>query len=551
MKGKLKKLRFISALFLAAMLVNGCGEPQLKSGYEYVSDVRGVQFPMSTNIASAATAITNISDDMNFAKDQTYIYKDGKDSYLLFEMDTLVVAVEKGTHFNFDNQKDKEKALSENNILGIWFEKESKKLSYQEEKKQGEYSFTATVNAEVVISQSVYGDFTGKLSVCKVDGIEYAMFIGVPGTNYEKTQKGDREVIEYIADAFGDSTVTQSGKIDPVASEQADIAIAGREDLEKTDVEETVESDVATGLVERETIAETQQTPVEAGLHPVEITETEATAETVETVEVIDVAEETGSAEETGLAEETVPVQETEVILEVETEETKEESVVEETVETIPVEETVIEETVVEETATEEQETQSGTVESVPEVLGKTGLVQLNNQRSTARQKGIVYDSDIYDMLHEGESGYAEVFNPLTMDYSKVAVTGDRYYTGQDAVNIIKDACDNKLVPYTYFEPGPGLSWHVYTYSIDYLGVVPDASRNRLYLDTRFCGVDGNKLAYMGIKYDKRTYTIKYSDTEFAVFYAVPNGCKEYTLEFGDGTINNGHQSAYFYVGGF
>ena len=60
--------------------------------------------------------------------------------------------------------------------------------------------------------------------------------------------------------------------------------------------------------------------------------------------------------------------------------------------------------------------------------------------------------------------------------------------------------------------------------------------------------MDGENLKFRGIEYTQRTYDIPVSDTEFYSFYAVPNGCREYVLEMGEGD-GKGEEAVSSYYG--
>ena len=81
--------------------------------------------------------------------------------------------------------------------------------------------------------------------------------------------------------------------------------------------------------------------------------------------------------------------------------------------------------------------------------------------------------------------------------------------------------------------------------------VVDDSGCNgHGYVNVKLRGMDGENLKFRGIAYSQRTYDISVSDTEFYSFYAVPNGCREYVLEIGEGAgKSEGVVSAYYVVG--
>lgn len=187
-------------VFIAQMTTPKAAEPSVeqKSGYSTITSVAGCTFMVNSAFTDQATAVTQISEGINFDRQGFYSYKNGTDQYMLFQLDGIVVAVEKGTSFNFDDYKEKEEALNNSSIMGIWFGTDKDGIKYD---KKGDRS-ESTVTAQVVITNDLYNDFIGKLICYEKDGEEWSMFVGIPGTRYKEIGKEAKNGIDSIAETF-------------------------------------------------------------------------------------------------------------------------------------------------------------------------------------------------------------------------------------------------------------------------------------------------------------------------------------------------------------
>ncbi len=168
-------------------------------GFTEITCVPGVSFFINSPFVDKATAITQISDSVGFQKNQYYSYKNGTGQYLLFNMEELIVAVEKNTDFWLEDAGDQEYSLLNTSLMNIWFTQGSKKFSCETED-----GVTRTkVCAGVSINSTTYGDFVGELANINMDGEEWSIFVGVPGTRYDKLSKASQDGIAGIIDSFG------------------------------------------------------------------------------------------------------------------------------------------------------------------------------------------------------------------------------------------------------------------------------------------------------------------------------------------------------------
>ncbi len=163
-------------------------------GYTLISSVPGAAFYVDSKFVDKATAITQISDNIGFQKNQYYSFKNGTDQYLLFNMSQLIIAAAKGTDFWLEDSSDKEYDLVNTNLMNIWFTQGSKKFSCETEN-----GMTITkVCAGVSINSTTYGDFVGELANIHKDGEEWSIFVGVPGTRFDKISKDNQDGIDRI-----------------------------------------------------------------------------------------------------------------------------------------------------------------------------------------------------------------------------------------------------------------------------------------------------------------------------------------------------------------
>ena len=501
--------KFISVTLIMALitaLLTGCGDKLYTdgdaNGYTIINDVDGAAFSIVTNIVRNATAVTNISENMNFEIDQTYLYKNGQDQYLLFNISSVVVAVQKGTSFGVSGEADKAESIKSNNLLGIWFNIPTKKLEYTDNTADNVYKMMATVNAEVSITSEVFNDFAGKLVVISDGTDEWSLFVGTSGTDYEALDNDTKDVISYIAASFQRS--------DYAPEEYTPAVTVGG-------AEESSEDISAPEAVEEISVVSEPEDKGE------EVTE--------ESVEESSAASEDTSKE--------YQVEEIEIEL---IEESTEDEPQKEEAELEVVEEVIEEVTEPEETKLGAETEDSDRLSAMQEAIKRGDSIELNNQKAFPKDDDTVYKSTIYDMLRLRNWGYADILTGKNNVHAVSAKISD-LITGANAADIIKNASISGDIPYEYFDAPAGCTWHMVRVIL--------TSENAEYLqalDVKIVGADGNKLNFRGIKYPSRTYNIELSNTEKYVYYAVPNGCSEYVLEIGDGTVDNALNSAYFLI---
>ena len=207
----------LAALFLLVLgkrgRASGSTEGGGRSNYMEVKSVPGVKFEVSKDLSEYATAVMEVSKDIDFVKNASYSYCNGDDTYMLFNMSQYIVIVCKGTNFALD-QTSVEDALKNNSLNGIWFTKKGGMSS-----NGGKWVIDVT--AQVVITNQIYNDFTGKLAVVKNGDTEWSMFAGSVNANdatladmakytastfayYSGTENASNVVYEIDTEALGD-----------------------------------------------------------------------------------------------------------------------------------------------------------------------------------------------------------------------------------------------------------------------------------------------------------------------------------------------------------
>lgn len=494
-------------VFFAVMLafLGGCGKnkelyDEGRDGYTTITAVDGISFDVMSEAARNGTAITNISEDMSFEPDQTYVFKDGSTQYFIFRMDSIVFVAEKGTDFGLYEAEDKLSAVQNGNIMGIYFTSPRKKLDFVEDEKNGVYKLSATVTAQVAVTSSLYNDFAGRLCYLYNGDTEWTLFVGSIGNDFHELKKESQDVITYMA---------ASMKLCDTPEEQPQkepaVSIGGEE--ESTEMPVSVSDNNADIIAESPDIS-AEEAVVSSRSDP-ETTEMNGSGD-AETAEDADQPAD--------------PENDTDDMLP------------QTPVEVIEVEE--IEETPAGEESTDKEQDSDEAQQNITEnaalpenVSANKATVKADNQKKAkASEDGTVYQSDIYSQISLGEKAYATAL--MSKDgFGRVEVCADRILVGEEAQEVIRNAYNGKAVYGNYFDPPEGCSWHVLHYSVAF------PTDQSCYLNVKLRGMDGEDLKYRGITYPHRAYDIKVSETEFYAFYAVPNGCPEYVLEIGEGHV--------------
>ena len=499
-----KKIWIRAMAALTVLLLTGCGKNKEiydsgKDGYTSITAVDGICFDVMSDVARNATAVTNISEDMSFEPDQTYVYKDGGNRYFIFQMDSIVYVAEKGVSFGLRDAEDKLAAVQDGNIMGIYFTSPRKKLDFVEDEKNGVYKLSATVTAQVAVTSELYNDFAGRFSYLSDGTEEWAVFVGTRGEDFKELPDETKEVITYMA-----ATVTTCDPPEQQEEKPPAVSLGGEAEAVSENRPQQDTSDAASP-------------------------ETDQKNESVSDNAVLP-EEEPGSAEEDAAEETKVS-----------------DMLPEEPLEVIEVEEITAPEDDSPEESPETETFSDSDQETVPKPVVQAKEkqpVQADNQRpAQAFVDGTVYRSDIYSLLPPGKKAYATALLSQAPWFGEVEVCADRILTGKEARDIIQNAFAEGAVYGEYFEAPEGCAWQAVHYTVSFPG------NTEGYINVKLRGMDGDDLRYRGITYPHRSYDIPISDTEFYAFYAVPNGCPEYVLEIGEGNVDTTDErlvSAYY-----
>lgn len=419
------KKRILFSLFILFMgiYLTGCSSVYKEPGtsYKKVDFLEGAKFDIPQSFSDQATAITRVTKDGNYDENTLYYYKNGSDQYIMFCMNSFIILAQKNTDFVFDDKNNYQKGIESAPIMGMWM-RAIKKGDIETGKNATAGKIVSDSVAEVALTDSLYGDFIGKMAYMSNGTDNWAIFCGCPGDNKENLSQNQMSVINNVV--YSLSTYEKE------EAPAYDIVVKGG----------TVSSNY---------------------LH---------------------------------VSDNTLP-----------------------------------------------EDAVSDNNISYP--------IDNDNSVSTDEQTFTPKDSTIYDMLHIGDAGTLFAFTGKKGEYvSPVIKIEERYdYADQFVKEYVLDNPE-----YRNANPPTGCHWEAVRYSLYYKGcdIVP-------YVNIKLCGVDGEALKYHGIAYTKRTYD-KMDDTiddgtcisDAICFYAVPNGCTEYVLECGDGTIQtDAIKSAYFYIG--
>jgi len=179
---KYKKFIYIAAIVLVAInILSNIREvverKEVLTGYTKINDVPGISFQVEKKVIDESTAVMEISKKVDFSFYNTYLYKNGTDMYLLFNMNEFVVIAKKGTTFHFE-ENGIIKGLEDSSLNGTWFTLNGKE---KDVKKEGN-RYELDVNAQVVITNDIYNDFVGKLVVINdlydEEECEWSLFVG-------------------------------------------------------------------------------------------------------------------------------------------------------------------------------------------------------------------------------------------------------------------------------------------------------------------------------------------------------------------------------------
>jgi hypothetical protein len=515
--------KYILIMILAVLLLAGCGTNLYQtgnSGYTTVNDaIPGCQYEIPSGMLESATAITSIAKGNDYSAG-TYLYKNGQDSYLVFNISSYIISVRSGTEFSYDGDLDQ--TFRDTSLNGIWFSPADKD-EFKEQKKGNTQKHVCNVVADVSITEDLFGTFAGKLVTLDTENNQYSLFIGLAKQSYEEIDKDNLRIMNNIVNSLvtasaGNDTETdeyllsstQGGSEVMEMSEATETAITDTETVETDTTENTASAGVIITKIDTEALEDTE----ESSEDDVTVSATEATessdASNEDTEDEIQITEENSEDPDTS---QTKP-EDTEGFSKITA---------------LP------EDSSQEEKATEketETETKNEEKESLADVLPDSVI------RAAGRE------SDLYHQLEVGDEGQADVMGKSGVS-TPVYIKVDKIYTGSDATTLLKKL-QTKEPHLKNIEIPAGTSVHIARYGLN-------ADPTTVYADIRLTGLDGSRLKYRGVSYSMRTYDAltqwHYENDMYGCLYCiyiVPNGCTEYTLQCGN--AYDGQEKAFYKV---
>lgn len=205
MNRKILTILLLSCVVFLSGCSGGMYEDNME-GYTTVTSIEGVTFDMPETFLSQATAVSSISQDVDYSEG-VYLYKNGDSLYLLFSVTSVIVVVEKDTQYNLLDSDELEESITSKPLDSVWLKKDGKKLEYQESQRNGVYKVIADVIGNTSITPEVYGKFVGKFSCIQSEGYECSMFIGIRADSNQDLTAQERKIMNHIIKSFQYSMV--------------------------------------------------------------------------------------------------------------------------------------------------------------------------------------------------------------------------------------------------------------------------------------------------------------------------------------------------------
>ena len=392
----------------------------------------------------------------------------------------------------------------------MYMSKEGKSFDYNEKKGSNAYKFIGNTVMQAVLTNNLYGDFVGKVSVITDGDTEWSVFAGFAGTDYKSIKKDYKEALEHIAKSLRPDNTPPEEETTyavTVGNKNGDSKPAENEGQTADSGEKTEVSDqpAVSSEVNAETSGDTEITVADNDAENIENTTDNNEVDTAEPHEAQAVPE---AEEITENEQDTAENAQEEKQDEAQKESQKEDVT--------------------------KQEPEEDPADGVKE----TGI-NLSNQNKQTADENNTYESDIYSMLNIGDTGKFDVISD-NGHFEECKATLKAIYIGDTAMKTVRDKGEyNPVIE-------AGCSLNVAKIHIDYSGMNDTPA-----VDVRFEGLDGKNLKHLGIAYTSRTHTLTGKDTgtgTYYFYYSVPVGCRDYALSLGSGNDENGGRNAYFHV---
>lgn len=197
----MKKKLFVCMIMVVLLTISGCENTLYKKNirdYTNVTSVDGIKFELPSDVLENCTMISEIDQDIDYS-DGTYLYKNGTDTYILFNINAVVIAVQKDTSFSLTNAENKQESIMNHSVCDIWLSPVKNKIKYKSSKSSDTFKLIADVKGNVSITPELYGKFIGKFVYVEIDGCEYSMFAGIRENENGTISDKKKRIISNIA----------------------------------------------------------------------------------------------------------------------------------------------------------------------------------------------------------------------------------------------------------------------------------------------------------------------------------------------------------------
>lgn len=150
----MNKKTFVCMVMVVLLTISGCGNTLYRKNirdYTNVTSIEGLKFELPSDVLENCTMISEIDQDIDYS-DGTYLYKNGTDTYILFNINAVVIAVQKGTSFSLSNSENKQESIMNHSVCDIWMSPVKNKIKYKSSKSNDAFKLIADVKGNVCIN---------------------------------------------------------------------------------------------------------------------------------------------------------------------------------------------------------------------------------------------------------------------------------------------------------------------------------------------------------------------------------------------------------------
>ena len=193
----MNKKTFVCMVMVVLLTISGCGNTLYRKNirdYTNVTSIEGLKFELPSDVLENCTMISEIDQD----------------TYILFNINAVVIAVQKGTSFSLSNSENKQESIMNHSVCDIWMSPVKNKIKYKSSKSNDAFKLIADVKGNVSITPELYGKFIGKFVYVEIDGCEYSMFAGIRVNDNGTISEKKKRIISNIAKSMMISSLNES-----------------------------------------------------------------------------------------------------------------------------------------------------------------------------------------------------------------------------------------------------------------------------------------------------------------------------------------------------